>query len=280
MKKSYYLIIISFSILVSCKKDPNVPKLIPPPVITIPTDGLSVVKKNHAAIFYFGEDWCSSCGTYGVPTLDSLLKFEGQKLNGFQVSWNSNNVNLNWPWGDGMYHIFNYGVFNNANGIPAFAVNTIQQPLHTSVVAIVNEAVQKAAAFNEQNVIAAIALKKSIEDDTLIIKSRVKFYKDIPQGTNYSLALFVVEDSVISYQSSFSGNSNNVHRNLVRTVNGSDYSGTILNNLNAISKDQTFDNTYDLYINPTWNPSHLKVIGVLWKRGTNPAIVINSKLDE
>ncbi len=278
MKKSYYLIFISFSILVSCKKDPNEPKLIPPPVNTIPTDGLSVEKKNQAAVFYFGEDWCSSCGTYGGPTLDSILKFEGQKLNGFQVSWNSNNVNLNWPAGDGMYHVFNYGVFNNANGIPAFAVNTIQQPLHPNVVAMVNEAVQKAEAFNAQNVIAAIALKKSIEDDTLVIKSRVKFYENIPQGTNYSLALFIVEDSVIFYQSSFSGNTNNVHRNLVRTVNGIDYSGTILNNLSAITKDQTFDYSYELYINPAWNPAHLKVIGVLWKRGTYPAIVINTIL--
>lgn len=276
MKNFIYLTIISFSILVSCKKDSVEPDPISPPVMPIPVDPLSVEKKNHAVVFYFGEDWCSSCGHNGMPTLNSLLSFEGQKLNGFQISWNSNNQTLNWPPGAGMSAMFNQGVFNNVNGIPAFAVNTTQQPLNSTMI---NQAIQKADSFNVQSVIAAMALTKSIENDTLTIETRVKFYENIPQGSNYSLALFVVEDSVIAGQSSYGGYVGNyVHRNLLRTVNGSDYSGTVLNNFNAIAKNETFENTFNFYIKPAWNPSHLKVIGVIWKRGTYPAIVINSKL--
>jgi hypothetical protein len=125
--KKLVLALACVSILFNaCKKDD-----------TAPSSGgsttLSVEKKNRAAVIYFGEDWCPPCGTYGGPTLDSCLKQEGTLLTGMKINTSSNNSSLNWSTGQGMWNVFNTGVFASANAIPSMAVNTTKQSVTTSV---------------------------------------------------------------------------------------------------------------------------------------------------
>jgi hypothetical protein len=272
--KKLVLALACVSILFNaCKKDD-----------TAPSSGgsttLSVEKKNRAAVIYFGEDWCPPCGTYGGPTLDSCLKQEGTLLTGMKINTSSNNSSLNWSTGQGMWNVFNTGVFASANAIPSMAVNTTKQSVTTSVSSNYSGAVNKATTFANGTVIAGIALRKSISGDSIAVDTKVKFFSDIAAGSDYRLAVYVVEDKLFTSQSTSSGtNSNYEYRNLVRTSNATVYYGTEINNGgDAIALDQEFSNTYKMYLKPAWNKNNLKVIGILWKMGGSPAQIVNSNV--
>ena len=272
--KKLILALACVSILFNaCKKDDTAPA-------SGGSTSLTVEKKNRAAVIYFGEDWCPPCGSYGGPTLDSCLKQEGTLLTGMKINTSSNNSSLNWSTGQGMWNVFNSGVFASANAIPSMAVNTTKQSVTTSVSSNYSGAVSKATTFANGTVIAGIALRKSISGDSIAVDTKVKFFSDIAAGSDYRLAVYVVEDKIITSQSTSSGtNANYEYRNLVRTCNASAYYGLEVNNGgDAIALDQEFSNTYKMYLKPAWNKNNLKVIGILWKMGGSPAQVVNSNV--
>jgi hypothetical protein len=272
--KKLVLALACVSILFNaCKKDDTAPS-------SSGSTTLTVEKKNRAAVIYFGEDWCPPCGSYGGPTLDSCLKQEGTLLTGMKINTSSNNSSLNWSTGQGMWNVFNTGVFASANAIPSMAVNTTKQSVTTSVSSNYSGAVSKATTFANSTIIAGIALRKSISGDSIAVDTKVKFFSDIAAGSDYRLAIYVVEDKIFTSQSTSSGtNANYEYRNLVRTCNASAYYGLEINNGgDAIALDQEFSNTYKMYLKPAWNKNNLKVIGILWKMGGSPAQVVNSNV--
>jgi len=272
--KKLVLALACVSILFNaCKKDDTAPS-------SSGSTTLTVEKKNRAAVIYFGEDWCPPCGSYGGPTLDSCLKQEGTLFTGMKINTSSNNSSLNWSTGQGMWNVFNSGVFANANAIPSMAVNTTKQSVTTNVSSNYSGAVSKATTFANGTVIAGIALRKSISGDSISVDTKVKFFSDIAAGSDYRLAVYVVEDKLFTSQSTSSGtNSNYEYRNLVRTCNASAYYGLEVNNGgDAIALDQEFSNTYKMYLKPAWNKNNLKVIGILWKMGGSHAQIVNSNV--
>lgn len=277
MKKIFALMAIAAVGFVSCSKDDGDEAA--PTNPTGPTP-LTVEKKNRAAVIYFGEDWCPPCGSYGGPTLDSLLSQEGTLLTGIKINSSSNNNSLNWSPGNGMYSAFNTGVFNSASTIPAMAVNQLKNGVTTSIGSNYNSAITKSNTFAAAPVIAGIALRKSITGDSISVETKVKFYNATAANEDYRLAVYIVEDEVVASQStSTSGTvANYVHSNMVRTANAGSYTGVAINNLQAITADQEFSNTYKIYLKPAWNKDKLKVVAVLWKMGTTPATLINSNV--
>lgn len=278
MKKILLLIAISGLLFNACKKSDSAA---PAKTVVTPVDTtLSVEKKNRAAVIYFGEDWCPPCGSYGGPTLDSCLIKEGTLLTGIKVNGSSNNTSLNCVIGNAMFSDFNTGVFASANAIPSMAINNTDQPVYTSVSTNYSQAVQKATTFSTAPVIAAVALRKTVSGDSLAVQTKVHFYNAIPAGSNYKLTVFVVEDNVVASQHTETGTVNNyAYRNLVRTTNNNtSYSGITINNSTAITVDQEFNNTYKIYLNPSWNKSNIKVVAVLWKMNATPGTIINSNV--
>jgi hypothetical protein len=272
--KKLVLALACVSILFNaCKKDEVLPS-------SGGSTSLTVEKKNRAAVIYFGEDWCPPCGAYGGPTLDSCLKQEGTLLTGMKINTSSNNSSLNWSTGQGMWNVFNTGVFASANAIPSMAVNTTKQSVTTNVSSNYSGAVSKATSFANGTVIAGIALSKRISGDSISVDTKVKFFSDITAGSDYRLAVYVVEDKLFTSQSTNTGtNTNYEYRNLVRTCNSPSYYGLEVNNGgDAIVLDQEFSNTYKMYLKPAWNKNNLKVIGILWKMGGAPAQIVNSNV--
>jgi hypothetical protein len=203
-------------------------------------------------------------------------------LTGIKINKNSNNASLNWSGAAGMWNVFNSGVFANASVIPSMAVNTTKQNVTTNVSSNYSGAVSKATTFANGTVIAGIALRKSISGDSMSVDTKVKFFSDIAAGSDYRLAIYVVEDKIITSQDISTGtgtNPNYVYRNLVRTCNASSYTGLEVNNGgDAIVLDQEFSANYKMYLKPAWNKSNLKVIGILWKMGGSPAQIVNSNV--
>jgi hypothetical protein len=201
-----------------------------------------------------------------------------------KINTQSNTSSLNWSTGQGMWNVFNSGVFapaGNGGFIPNMAVNTLFQSLSSNVSSNYSSAINKATTFSNSTVIAGVALSKRISGDSISVETKVKFFSDIATGSDYRLAIYVLEDKITTSQTvSGVGNvSNYLYRNLVRTCNSSSYYGLEVNNGgDAIALDQEFSNTYKMYLKPAWNKNNLKVIGILWKMGGAPAQVVNSNV--
>jgi hypothetical protein len=240
--------------------------------------GLTVEKKNRALLIDFSEDWCPPCGSNGGPAFDSLLSYEGNSLNAIKVYTGSNNSSLDWSTGNGMWSIYNNSTYGG-NGIPKFIAANQYQGVYSSWQSTVTGVLQKATAFNADSVLAGVALAKTIVGDSMKIATKVQFYKEQLAGTDMRLALYVVEESVISSQSTNTGTSANyAHKNIVRTSNSTNYAGEKINNSLAITADQVFENTYTVFLKPGWDKTKLKVVAAIWKMNSTPAKVINSNV--
>jgi hypothetical protein len=280
MKKLLTLALLVATTFLSCKKDDDAPS-----TSSSGSTTLTVERKNRALLIDFSETWCPPCGTSGGPSFDSCLSQEGSLISCVKVYESSTPASLNGPVSTSISNA--YGV----QGVPDFWVNNTQMfpanppsnptggGVSSSISYNYNWVIQKANAFAADSINAGIALRKEIVGDSIKIYTKVKFFKAQPSGTDYKLATYVVEDGIIASQSTSTGtNPNYVHRNLLRTSNNSSYTGVSINNSASISIDQEFENSYSLYLNPNWNKSKLKVIGVIWKGGSNPHKVINSNV--
>lgn len=277
MKKIFALMAIAAIGFVACNKDDDESPA--PSTGGGSTTSFTVEKKNRAVVIYFGEDWCPPCGSNGGPTLDSLLKGEGSLLTGIKINGSSNNTSLNWSGGNSTYGAFNTGVFSSAGTIPAMAINNTAQPIYTTISSSISQARSKANAFAADSVVAGIALQKSIVGDSMVVDTKVKFFKAQAAGIDYRLALYVVENDLVASQSTSTGTvANYVHHNVVRVANASVYSGVAVNSSAAIAADFQYEKTYKMYLKPTWNKANLKVVAVLWKMGSTPAKAINSNV--
>jgi hypothetical protein len=279
MKKIFALMAIAAVGFIACNKDDDESPA--PATGGGSATSFTVEKKNRAAVIYFGEDWCPPCGTNGGPTLDSLLKGEGSLLTGIKINKGSNNTSLNWSGGGSIYNAYNSGVFSgpNQNAIPAMAVNNTEQLVYTNINTNISQVRSKANAFAADSVVAGIALQKSIVGDSIVVDTKVKFFKAQAAGIDYRLALYVVEDDVVASQSTNTGTvANYTNHNLVRVSNAAAYTGVAVNSSAAIAADFQYEKTYKMYLKPAWNKANLKVVAVLWKMGSTPAKVINSNV--
>jgi hypothetical protein len=267
MKKLFAILAIAAIGFTSCKKDKN----------EAPASSLSVEKTNRALLIDFSEDWCGPCGSNGGPAFDSLLSYESSQLNAIKVYTGSNTSSLNWSTGSGLWTIYNNATFGG-NGIPKFIIGNVYQGVG-ALNSTVSSVLTKANTFNGGAVIAGIALSKSIEGDSIRVKTKTKFFVDQVAGTDIRIALYVVESLVLADQQVGSSIvADYEHRNIVRTSNSNSYSGFQINSTAAIVADQVFDNSFSMYLKPGWDKDNLKVVAVIWKMNSNPASVLNSNV--
>lgn len=236
---------------------------------------LTVEQKNRAILIDFSETWCPPCGSSGGPGFDSSLSIEGSKITAMKVYGSSSPSSMNSPISNGIANAY------SVSGVPDFWVNNAElNPgggVYSSAASNFNWVNTKANAFAAEPVVAGVALSKSYVGDSMKVNTRVKFFQEQAAGQDYNLAVYIVEDNIISNQSTNTGSvSNYRHRNLLRVGNASVYTGAAINATAAIAVDQVFDKTFTLPVASTWNRNNLKVIGVIWKKGTTPAKVINS----
>jgi hypothetical protein len=239
---------------------------------------LTVEQKNRGLLIDFSETWCPPCGAYGGPGFDSCLTMEGSKITAIKVYGSSTPSSLNSSISNGFAGA--YGV----SGVPDFWLNNAElNPgggVYSSTASNFNWVNNKANAFAAEPVVAGIALKKEVVGDSIKVTTKVKFYAAQPAGTDYKIAVYIVEKDIVATQqvSGSPAQTGYKHHNLVRAANAPSYSGVSLNTSAAITADQEFSNTFMIAKGATWNVAKLKAVGVIWKGGSNPLKVVNSNV--
>ena len=281
MKKLLFTSLIAAGLIFGygCKKKDTTT----PPVDNTPAP-LVVKQENKAFMVDFSETWCPPCGSYGGPAFDKVLDdLEGSTLCLMKAYGSSTPSALNGKYSSAMGT--DYGV----KGVPTFFVNQDELNkgggVYSQFDANVNFVKSKANNFAGAAVNAGVALDKKISGNTMTVRTKSKFFTDFPAGTDYRLAVYVVEDNITATQAlavPLNGSNSDPaykHRNLLRTGASGSYKGDAINNKGAVANNQEFDKEFTITLDPTWNQANLKVIAVIWD-ATNAGlpIVVNSNM--
>lgn len=234
------------------------------PPLNTPTV-LTVKEENKALLLDFSETWCPPCGSYAVPSFDKIVTdLENTTVCCVSIASSSTPADFNSKYSSAM------GTDWALKGVPSFFVN--EDPLSPTG-GVYSDPSQnmtwvqsKANNFSGSAVNAAVALDKKIDGTTLTIRTKTKFFADYVAGTDYRLALYVVEDKVLADQATTTGTLPMLaHSNLLRGGPTATYKGDALNAKGAIALGQQYEKEYTYTLNAAWKTSDIKVVAVIWE---------------
>jgi hypothetical protein len=263
MKKLFAILAVAAFAFSSCSKDDDKGNG--------PSTGLSVSPVIRPFFVDYTATWCGPCGQYGGPNFDAVLDagHEGSLLTAMKAYSTSSTTGMGHPIYTQMTSAF------SVSGIPDFWVNNNNPNTNSSSVISTATNIQN----DTTNLVAGVALKKSVVGDSMLVTTKVKFFKDGSSNSIYSIAVYLVEDNVRGYQLvGGTADNNYLHRNVLRAGNSSNYYGVALNTPGVVPANTEFDNSFKIGLNPTWNRNNLKAIAVIWKNGATPYRVINSNV--
>lgn len=217
---------------------------------------ITVSEKNSTMVMMYTESTSNDCGTFGWDTFREL------------IDSNVNAVCVNW-YGSGDTKLTIAPVALNASLLAIYtpAVSVVPSFLINSVnLSYVNYSGVK--SFIQSNTAGPVVVNTGFEQsvnstgDSLIIDTKTEFFQNATG--EYYVATYVYEDTVIAPQTGQGTNA--AHINVWRTPTGIEGAfGSKLQGA-SFSKGHTFDTTYRIYIDPSWNKDRLKAFTVTWEK--------------
>lgn len=220
--------------------------------------------------------WCHVCGEYGVPSWDKL--YENKKSVMVPISLHSGDA-FSCPAGDTLLN----STYLKGGGVPRMGEG-LKMVFPSGVTQTVSYNVQKM----EQAVNSTISLpmyagtqiSKTISGNTISITTRTKF-TEAQTGTEYYLAVYLLEDGLVADQVTDHGTISMTHNNVLRAAVTPVW-GTMVASGN-VEAGKLIEKTYSRSIPSTWNASKLKVVTVLYYRdGSTSGVtgVVNTNVSE
>ena len=227
---------------------------------------ISVPQKNKTLVLMYAESTSNDCGTYGWDTFREL------------VDSNLNAVFANW-YGSGDAKLTVSPIPLNASilqihvpavgFVPSFLVNG------TNLGYVQYSGVKSFIQSNTSGpVIANTGFTQNTNStgDSLVIDTRTKFFQNA--SGEFYVATYVYEDTVIAPQTGKSSNAK--HIRVWRTPLGIEGSFGSLLRQSSFSSGYTFDTTYRIYIDPSWQKDKLHVFTVIWEKKNGFYTVLNA----
>jgi hypothetical protein len=122
-------------------------------------------------------------------------------------------------------------------------------------------------AHRSKEVIANVGIEKSLDGNTLNIKTSTQFFSNA--SGEYKLALYIVENNAKWKQSGHpQGASPIAHHYVLRGAVGSTWGETV--STGDVTANKFFDKNYTYNLDAAWDKSQISVVGVIWKvNGSN-----------
>lgn len=228
------------------------------------TGALVPTNQQRSVVVNMSATWCGPCGSWGIPAFYDAINVDSTRVFGIKATTNDD---LDVPVGG---PINNY--LNDSGGVPAFAegINKFGQDKFG-----VKSAATATIAKPSTDVVAGVAIKKTITGDKLTVTSAVKFFKAVT-GV-YNLALYVTEDNVMNTQNGISGMY--YHKHVLRAECNNQSWGKALSTATSYTANQVINGTAEYTIPTSQKAANLKVVAVLYKMsGSNPSEYINADM--
>lgn len=229
---------------------------------------LTIPQEQKSTVIYFGGTWCPPCGAYGKPAKEQIKAQVPTKANIMSCQVGSD------PMTNADANAMN-GIFK-PSGVPAMYIGAAEEPFvamiggststGTTAIGHVNTQAAKTAKVN------AVLTVSDAGDGLVTVKANGKFFSD---GTDeYVIGGYLLEDKLEHAQASDASIEKNIHYNVLRAKFGDNILGKSF--ATAPKKDQTFEETLNFFIQPTFKKENCSVLVVIWKRSGTSVTVSNS----
>ncbi len=211
--------------------------------------------------------WCGACPNGAEILNDLVAEFEDQVV---PIAVHGSNGD---PMQISCYSNFRQDRFSS--GFPSFFIT--EDRVSTSLNATRNRVNTKLAV----EVDAAIAFRKTVNEDNIVIETRTKFFN--ASQDEYFLSVFITENDIDGGTGSgaykqTSGGSDYKHEHVLRASATDDiFWGELI--ASEPAENSSFDNTYTIEKESDWVDENLHVAAVLWRydaNGTNNYIFVNA----
>jgi thiol-disulfide isomerase/thioredoxin len=214
-------------------------------------------EERRALFFDITATWCGPCGDWGVPTVEEVLEANKGKNNlEFMAIHPSDS--------DPMFHAHALAIAENYpefTGYPTLVVNNVNnyssEPPITSEVETFVEGDPDVTAINIM----------TIENGMINITAQTRWFNEMT-GKIF-MAVYVMEDGLDSEVLGAAYDQNGidgpfVHDHVLRrAITDEAFGDVVMNGDSWPGKTET--RTYSLEMDPSWNPSNLYAITVLWR---------------
>ncbi len=213
-----------------------------------------------AAIYDITGLWCPPCGEYGLPTFDKVST--DNKLTAVPFSLHSNDL-----FSSPAATLLINGIFKESS-VPRMAVGT-DWVFKAGVTTDINYNAQKmTAAINNivlNDLVVGTNITKSISGGTLTVTTNSKF-ASAQSGTDYYLAVFVLENGLIGEQETVNkGKLSMTHNHVLRHCFNTSITGDLLAS-GTIEANKVITKTFTKVLPVLWNPANLSIATVIYYR--------------
>lgn len=263
MKKLFYLLLLPFLLLMSCKDE----------VVDPPNNqgNFKYKQEQKSTGFFLTANWCIPCGDYGVPAVNAAASTHGDKFVWFSCHRDG-------PEKDHFSNIDAEAMavtYNNSNmpvllmGANAESITTIEgaTDMETTIKSAISSHLKKTPVAN-------IGLSYTISDGAISVITETEFYEDSPDA--FYIGVYLLEDKLVNRQKNSSGWQNNfTFNNVLRLKLSSSITGDQLP-ATAKTKGMIDRMVFGDFLLSNWKEANLKVAAVLFKKdGSGNFVIVN-----
>lgn len=226
-----------------------------------------VPEKNVALINKVTGSLCPPCGSWGWTTFDELMTRNGK--NAIYMGTYSDNFVAKLFITQAAEDMENaWGV----TGFPTFAANGIAQLDRATGGINIQGEINKVNAVVDAHIAGDVyvnsGFRSEIKDDVMTIETKTKFFKEV--GGDVYLAVYLMEDKVIGYQSGHADGANTSHHHVLRGAAQLDGSAKAESwgykiGTGTTASGTTLDNKFTIDVKG-YNKDNLEVAVVVWRK--------------
>lgn len=129
------------------------------------------------------------------------------------------------------------------------------------------------AAHVASPVVANSATTVKLDGNDIVVNAHTKFFE--AGDGEYNIAVLVLEDGVIGYQSGPNGGNNASHHKVLRGGNG-DWGQALVNG--TVAANSTFDHEIRIAKDGSWNWDNCEIATIIWKKNGSKWDFVNAHL--
>ena len=241
--------------------------------LAITANAQNAPQRNEGIIQKSTATWCGPCGQWGwdlqEEIITSMTPAAQAPPQAFVLSeYGAESGVMNCAAADSLTiwgQSYPNWAFNNVNRT-AFSSSG---GIYTSTTK--NTLINAADSFSTAAVFASTGFTSSITGSTLTVQTNTKFW--LGSSGNYSTAVYVVEDGVMSTQNGQTGTV--AHHNVLRSHLGSNVFGQPAGTATNAAGSE-FAQTFTMTIPSGWNKNNLKILTVIWKQENGEMKFVNA----
>jgi hypothetical protein len=227
--------------------------------------GIVIPQEQKATVIYFGGTWCPPCGSAGKPAKEQIKAANPGKAN--IMSCQVGNDPMTNADANAMNAVF------KPSGVPAMYIGASDDQISamvgvnpTTALNIVTTQIAKTAKAN-------FLLTATDNNDGLItLKVNGKFFADATD--EYTIGGYLLEGKLSHTQASDASVEKNIHHDVLRAKFGDKILGEVF--ATAPKKDQTFEQTMNFFIQPTFKKENCSIMVIVWKKSGTQYTINNS----